>query len=77
MFNCPITEVDIDNAEDIFGPSLQCLKGKQTRNSSIHARAILIQVPRNILASYGNVTLSADVISVNGLKFLITHSRHI
>ena len=77
MTNCPVTEADIENAEDFFGSSLQCLKGKNTRNSSIHAREILIRVPHNILASYCNVTLSADVMSVNGLKFLITHSRHI
>ena len=29
--NCPATKVNIDNAEDIFGKSLQCLKGKSTR----------------------------------------------
>ena len=57
--------------------SLQCLKGKSTRKSSIHAREILIKVPYNILASYGNVTLTADVMSVNGLNFFITHSRHL
>ena len=75
--NCPITETDIDNAQEIFGESLQCLKGKMTRNPSVHARGILIRVPDNILASYGNVTMSADVMSVNGVRFLITHSRHI
>ena len=77
LHNCPITETDIDIAEDIFGKSLQCLKGKQTRKNSIHVKEIFLKVPHNILASYGNVTLSADVMSVNGLKFLITHSRHI
>ena len=32
IVKCPVTETDIDNAQEIFGESLQCLKGKMTRN---------------------------------------------
>ena len=75
--NYPVTKTYIENAQDIFGESLQCLKGKMTRSPAIHARGILTKVPHNILARYSNVTLSADVMAVNGVKFLVTHSRHI
>ena len=75
--NCPVTKADIENAQEIFGESLQCLKVKMTRRPSIHARGILVKIPDNILASYANVTLSADVMAVNGVKFLVTHLRHI
>ena len=77
LHNYPVIEADIKNTEEIFGKSLQCLKGKQTRKGSIHVQENLLKVPHNILASYGNFTLSADVMSVNGLEFLITHLGHI
>ena len=47
-----------------------------TQRPSIHTRGILVKIPDNILARYANVTLSADIMEVNGVKFLITHLRH-
>ena len=35
------------------------------------------QCPDTIIEQYGNVTLSADIMHVNGIPFFITRSRHI
>lgn len=75
--NCPITTSDIDAAEDIFGPSLNCLQGKTTRSKTTHARPNTAPVPSALLNRYRYIELTADVMYVNGLRFFITNSRHI
>ena len=77
MSNFPVMEVDIDNVDENIRKILQCLKGETMRKKSIHAREILVRLPYNIIASYGGVTLTADVMSANGHKIFITHSRHL
>ena len=73
--NCPIIEEDIVAAEDIFGKSLMCLKGKTTRQSTPHARVPLMKLPYEIVERYQDVQLVGDVMSINGIRFVITKSR--
>ena len=35
------------------------------------------QCPDTIIEQYGNITLSADIMHVNGIPFFVTRSRHI
>ena len=75
--NIPLTVDDVDAAEDIFGKSLQYLKGKTTRRQSLHMKGGVASLTPEILEQYREVILSTDVISVNFLKLFITKSRHI
>lgn len=65
--NCPFTCDDILAAEDIFGPDIGMLKG-------IH----LVLIPAVIMEKYRSVTLSANVLKVNKIPFLmsISHALH-
>ena len=38
---------------------------------------ITIQCPPKIIKEYGDTTLSADIMHVNGIPFVVTRSRHI
>ena len=67
--NSPILEEDVRAAEDIFGPSLACLKGKTVRHPVSHAWVELTKVPITILQKYKDVELVGDVMRVNGILF--------
>ena len=75
--NCPITANDIKNAEFIWEPDLGSLKGKTTRQPSpqicVENHSISLQVTQQ----YKDVTLSADVMKVTGIPFLMTILKHI
>ena len=75
--NCPITTQDIQNAEFIWGPDLGSLKGKTVRSQPQAVHTQLYTIPLTIMEQYRNVTLSADVMKVNHIPFLMTISRHI
>ena len=75
--NCPIFEADIIASEDIFGKSLQILKGKTTRIKSAHARSELTTIPPTIVHKYKNLELFGDIIRINGLRFILTMSLHL
>ena len=77
LHNCPILKQDIIAAEDIFGNSIVCLKGKTVRQPVTHARFELTKVPISILQKYQEVELVGDVMRVNKLRFFISKSRHI
>jgi hypothetical protein len=75
--NCPITAQDVRNAEFIWGPDLGSLKGKTVRWQSPAVRAESYTIPLSIMQQYRNVTLSTDIMKVNGIPFFMTISRHI
>jgi len=75
--NCPISHADIITTEDIFGPSVDILKGKTVRQGEEHVQSDLSPVPRDILLLYQMVTLCVDIMYVNKLPFLVTISCHI
>ena len=70
--NCPITPSDITNAYHIFGPDLANIRGKTVRHRPEHVSTELVEIPR-ILLSQKYLTLSADVMFVNQVPFLISY----
>jgi hypothetical protein len=75
--NCPVTVADIQAAEHIFGPDVGSLRGKTTRRRPHKVDFTVSSLPFDVAAQHRNVTLSADVMYVNGIGFLVTYSRKI
>ncbi len=74
---CPITNSDIVNAHKIFGLDLANIRGKMVCRQPEHVSMEIVDIPQQILATQSNVTLSADVMFVNGVPFLVSSSRNI
>jgi len=51
--NCPVTIIDVNAAEKIFGPALSTLKGKTTRQSPKPVIRDEIELPNEIV----NITI--------------------
>jgi hypothetical protein len=76
--NNPFTRRDIRIAKKIFGPDVPEMKGKtDKRKSKMPREDDISDIPSNIMEEYSNVHLSMDIMHVNGIKFLISHSKHI
>ena len=61
--NCPITASDVSNAPVIFGPNRPRIRGVTTRDTAI---------PREFYKMHKMVTITADVMFINGILFLVT-----
>ena len=57
--------------------NLQVLKGRTTRQKSMHLRSYITKIPIQILTRYKTVLLTGDIFYINGLRFLATKSCHI
>ena len=75
--NTPYTSQDVRRAEQIYGTDLGNLKGKTTRRNPPSVGQVTQQCPNTVIEQYGNITLSADIMHVNGIPFFVTRSRHI
>ena len=75
--DCPITPSDITNAHKIFGPDLANIRGKTVRRKPEHVNTAIVDIPQQILSNQQYVTLSADVMFVNQVPFLVSSSRNI
>jgi hypothetical protein len=76
--NNPFTRRDVRIAKKIFGPDIPAMKGKTVKRKSKMPRADdITDIPSNIIKEYSSVHLSIDIMHVNGIKFLISHSKHI
>jgi hypothetical protein len=75
--NCPVMPNDINTADNIFGPNVASLKGKTIRNTQEPVLTEYVEIPKEILDLNKDVTLTADVMFVDGLGFLNTASRKI
>jgi hypothetical protein len=74
----PSTRRDVRIAKKIFGPDVPVMKGKTVKQKIKMPRANdITDIPPNIIKEYINVHLSIDAMHVNGIKFLILHSKHI
>ena len=75
MPNCPVTRRDITIAEDIYGPNLGSIKGKTPTRKVKHVHGSTDPVPPDILLRHGQVSIAIDIMFVNKVPFLISHSR--
>ena len=60
------------NANNIFGPNVAGLRGLYVRTKSTQVEREYIPIPRYFYFLHKFVTLTADVMFVNGLPSLIT-----
>lgn len=63
--NCPVTEIDILNAEKLYGPNIGSLKGKTVRRPGDPVSRVHTNVDRGIMESHRDVTLCIDIMFVN------------
>jgi hypothetical protein len=73
-----VTRQDIMAAEDIFRPNVGSLQGKTVRRAPHAAQlAPIVALPVKIMARYRAVLLTADLMFVNSIPFLITFSPNV
>jgi hypothetical protein len=77
IHNCPVTPKDIIAANNIFGPNVASMKGKTVRTTQDPVLTEYVDIPKDTVALNKEVTLTADVMFVDGLGFLVTSSRNI
>ena len=77
MHNCPVTVIDIDTAEDIFGKDIFALKGKTTRKSPFAVTINAIDVPPEIVKLHNDTFLGIDMFCIKSLAFFIVVSSKI
>ena len=75
--NIPVSHTDITNARNIFGRNLAAVRGKTVRSTPERVNTELLAIPDDYHRLHHFVTLSIDVMFVNGLAFLVTISRDI
>ena len=75
--NCPVSPTDITNARVIYGPYLAGVQKKTTRKKPITVETEKLQIPNDFYQLHRFVTLTEDVMFVNGAAFLTTLSRKI
>jgi len=75
--NCSIGASDVTNAQTIFGPNHPGLKGKTVRQRPEKNGPEYLGIPRDFHRVHHFVTLTADVMFVNGLAFFTTLGRDI
>ena len=75
---CPVSVTDITNARVIFGPNRAGLRGRTTRDTKIiPVKEQRVAIPRDFYEMHKRVTLTADVMFVSGIPFLVIFSRNI
>ncbi|KAL7480380.1 hypothetical protein ACHAW6_006074, partial [Cyclotella cf. meneghiniana] len=73
--DCPVDHVDLKNAHTIFGPDLASIRGRTVRRKPERVEVRVVAVPRDFLKLHRFITLTADIMFVNGIPFLLTRSR--
>ena len=65
--NSPINVEDVTNTHTIFGPYLVGVQGKTVIHKPDRVKTGLFQIPRDLYELHKFLTLTADVIFVNGI----------
>ena len=60
----------IDIAHAIWGKNITSLKGKTTRNKPIHVSGDIVVISRQLINTYNDIFMTADIFFVNGIPFL-------
>jgi hypothetical protein len=77
IHNCPVTPKDITAANNIFCPNVASMKGKPVRSTQDPVLTEYVEIPKDMVALNRDVTLTAYVMFVDGLGFLVMASRNI
>ena len=75
--NCSIVVSDVTNARTIFGHNRPGLKGKTVRQRPEQVVPEYLGIQRDVYRLHHFVTLTVDVMFVNGLAFFTTLGRDI
>jgi hypothetical protein len=75
--NFPVTPADISAANKICGPNVASMKGKTVRATQEPVLREYVEVPKERIDLNKYITITADVMFVDGLRFMITSSRKI
>lgn len=73
--NCEVTEQDVRNALEIFGPDLGSLKGKTARRGEPHVTLEMRPIPPGVMERHCEVVVCFDVMYINGIAFTVSISR--
>ena len=65
ILNFPVTVSDVARAENIYGKYIHALKGKTTRSKPKQLVIDYMEIPKSILESNKNITLSIEIMYVN------------
>ncbi len=69
--DCPVTNNDILNPHNIYGPDLASIRGKTVWRKPKRVVTDYVEIPKQYLSIHGHVTLVADVMFVNSISFLV------
>ena len=58
-----------------MGKDIGALKGKTTRKKPIQVKESFIPIPKELISKHKSVVLSADVMFVNRMPFLVSISK--
>ena len=77
MVGCPISFVDVNADEDIFGKDDIYLQGNTMWSKPHKFHSVYINIYLDLMYKYQSVTLSDDFVFVNGISFFVAISQHI
>ena len=72
--NNPVSHETVSHAKAIFGPNIGRLKGRATRKRPHRVVRGRCKIPRDFYPLNKFVTLTADMMFVSGIPFLVTLS---
>ena len=75
--NCTVKPLHVANADIMFGTDLSGVRGRTVRTKPERVETDEVEIPRDFYVLNRFVTLTADVMFVNGIAFLTTLSRKI
>ena len=76
--NLPIAVAAIIHSRVIYGPNIPRLRGAMTRDTNVlKVKEERVAIQRDFYIMHKMVILTADVMFINGVPFLVTFSRNI
>ena len=70
--DCPILVEDIRNSENMYGPSMEILKGNSTRIKPRLEIKDDIQIPSEIYKKNSNIELCIEKVFINSVSFMVS-----
>ena len=73
--NCPVTSENTTHAHQLYGENLAGLRGETVQKKPEQVVTDYVQILRDLVQMNKYVTLTADVIFVNNLAFVIAYGQ--